>query len=68
MVSDRGDRCEFNFIYGRRLFFEVFPFPVCKAEFIGNWLENSEAHRTVRAASFFRILTFLTIFCVRAPL
>ncbi len=40
MVSDRGNRCLFNFLCGRRLFFEVFPFPICKAQFIGDWLEN----------------------------
>ncbi len=28
------------FNVGRRLFFNVFPFPVCKAELIGYWLEN----------------------------
>ena len=40
MVSDRGDRCLFNFIWARRLFCNVFPFPVCKAELIGDWYEN----------------------------
>jgi hypothetical protein len=40
MVSDRGYRCLFNFYCGRHLFFEVFPFPLCKAQFIGDWLEN----------------------------
>jgi hypothetical protein len=39
-VSDRGDRCLFNFLCGCRLFFDVFPFPVCTAQFIGDWLEN----------------------------
>ncbi len=36
-----GDRCLFNFLCGRRLFFEVFTFPVCTAQFIGDWLENT---------------------------
>jgi hypothetical protein len=40
MVSDIGDRCLFNFECGRCLFFNVFPFPVCKAQLIGDWLEN----------------------------
>jgi hypothetical protein len=31
MVSDHGDRC---------LFFNIFPFPVCKAQLIGDWHEN----------------------------
>jgi hypothetical protein len=35
---------------GRRLFFNVFPFPVCKAQLIGDWLENRR--RTVWSASF----------------
>ncbi len=39
MVSDRGDRCLF-FLCCRRLFFQVFAFPVCKAQLIGDWLEN----------------------------
>jgi hypothetical protein len=40
MVPDRGDRCLFIFLWARRLFCEVFPFPVCKAELIGDWYEN----------------------------
>jgi hypothetical protein len=36
MVSDRGDRCLFNFLCSRRLFFNIFPFPVCKAKLIGD--------------------------------
>jgi hypothetical protein len=28
------------FNVGRRLFFNVFPFPVCKAQLIGDWLAN----------------------------
>ncbi len=42
IVSDRGDRCLFNFIWARRLFCNVFPFPVCKAELIGDWYENRQ--------------------------
>jgi hypothetical protein len=30
----------FNFLCGRRLFCNVFPFPVCKAQLIGDWYEN----------------------------
>ncbi len=33
MISDRGNRC-------RRLFFEVFAFPLCKAQFLGDGLDN----------------------------
>ncbi len=73
IVSDRGDRCLFNFLCGRRIFFSVFPFPVCKARLIGDWLENrrSAPNCSVRLFLFFlscllRILTFLCIFCVRS--
>jgi hypothetical protein len=77
VVPDRGDRCLFTFLWSRRLFFNVFPFPVCNAKLIG------EADRTVRSASFYswhenvpklplvaspcllRILTFLYIFCIQ---
>jgi hypothetical protein len=31
MVPDHGDRCLFTFLSSRRLFFNIFPFPVCKA-------------------------------------
>ncbi len=61
----------FNFLCGRCLFFSVFPFPVCKARLIGDWLENrrSAPNCSVRLFLFFlscplRILTFLYIFCV----
>jgi hypothetical protein len=40
MVSDRGDRCLFNFQCGCRLFLNIFPFPVCKVKLIGDWFEN----------------------------
>jgi hypothetical protein len=40
MVPDRGDRCLFIFLWARCLFFNVFPFPVCKAQLIGDWYEN----------------------------
>jgi hypothetical protein len=42
MVPDRGDRCLFAFYCCRRLFFKVFPFPVCKAQLIGDWDENRQ--------------------------
>jgi hypothetical protein len=40
MVPDRGDRCLFTSLSSRRLFFNVFPFPVCKAPLIGDLSEN----------------------------
>ncbi len=40
MVPDRGDRCLFTFQCSRRLFFNVFPFPVREAQLIGDWYEN----------------------------
>ncbi len=40
MIPDCGDRCQFTFQCSRHLFFSVFPFPVCKAQFIGDWYEN----------------------------
>jgi hypothetical protein len=40
MVPDRGDRYLFTFLTSRRLFFKVFPFPVCKAQLIGDKHEN----------------------------
>ncbi len=39
VVPDRGDRCLFIFLWSR-LFCNVFPFTVCKAQLIGNWYEN----------------------------
>ncbi len=36
MISDRGDRCLFTFLSSRRLLFNVFSFPVCKAQLIGD--------------------------------
>jgi hypothetical protein len=36
MASDRGDRCPITFLCSRRVFCNVFPFPVCKAQLIGN--------------------------------
>jgi hypothetical protein len=36
MVTDRGDRCLFTFLSSRCLFFNIFPFPVCKAQLIGD--------------------------------
>ncbi len=38
-VLDRGDRRLFIFYCSRRLFFNKFPFPVCKAQLIGDWYE-----------------------------
>jgi hypothetical protein len=46
MVPDRGDRCLFTFLSSRRLFFNVFPFPVCKAQFIAISMKIGEAHQT----------------------
>ncbi len=40
MVLDRGDRCLFTFLSSRRVFLNIFPFPVCKAQLIGDWYEN----------------------------
>ncbi len=45
MVSDRGDWCLFAFYFFRRLFFNVFPFPFCKAQLIGNCHENRRGAR-----------------------
>jgi hypothetical protein len=55
IVSDRGDRCLFNFLCDRRLFFNVFPFPICNAKLIGDWLENrrSAPNCLVRLFLFF---------------
>jgi hypothetical protein len=36
MVPDRGDQCLCTFLSSRRLFFNVFPFPVYKAQLIGD--------------------------------
>jgi hypothetical protein len=35
MGPDRGDRCLFTFLSSRRVFLNVFPFPVCKARLKG---------------------------------
>jgi hypothetical protein len=40
MVPDRGDRCLFIFLWSRRRFFDVFPFPVCNEQLLGDWYEN----------------------------
>ena len=40
VVPDRGDRCLFIFLCSRLLFCNVFPYPVCKAQIIGDWYEN----------------------------
>jgi len=40
VVPDRGDRCLFIFLWNRHLFCNIFPFPVCKAQLIGDWHEN----------------------------
>ncbi len=34
MVPDRGDGCLFTFLPSRRVFLNVFQFPVCKAKLI----------------------------------
>jgi hypothetical protein len=40
MVLDHGDRCLFTVLCYCRLFFNVFPFPLCIAQLIGDWYEN----------------------------
>ncbi len=40
VLPDHGDRCLFIFLWSRRLFFNVFLFPVCIAQLIGDWYEN----------------------------
>ncbi len=39
-VPDHGDRCPFIFLWSSCLFCNIFPFPVCKAQLIGDWYEN----------------------------
>jgi hypothetical protein len=48
MVPNRGDGCLLTFQCSRRLFFSVFPFPVCKAQLIGDWYENRRGAPSVR--------------------
>jgi hypothetical protein len=36
MAWDSGDRCLFTFLSSRHIIFNVFPFPVCKAQLIGD--------------------------------
>ena len=40
VVPTRGDRCLFIFLRSCRLFCNIFPFPVCRAQLIGDWYEN----------------------------
>ncbi len=40
VVPDRGDRGLFIFLLSRRLFFNVFPFPVCKAQLIAGLVSD----------------------------
>jgi hypothetical protein len=40
VVPDRGDWCLFIFLWSRCLFWNIYPFPVCKTQLIGNWYEN----------------------------
>jgi hypothetical protein len=42
VVPDHGDRCLFIFLRSRRLFCNVFPYPVSKAQLIGDWYENRQ--------------------------
>ncbi len=44
VVPDRGDRCLFIFLWSHRLFCK-FPYPVCKAQLIGDWYENRRGAR-----------------------
>ncbi len=39
-VPDHGDRYLFIFLWSRRLFCNVFLYPVSKAQLIGDWYEN----------------------------
>ena len=79
MVSDHGDRCLFSVLCYHRLFFNVFPFPLCKAQLIAIGMKIGAAHRNVRSASFCSArqevifictlyLTSLSIFCVRCAI
>ena len=45
-VLDRGDRCQFIFLWSRRIFCNVFPYSVCKAQLIGDWYETKGARNT----------------------
>ncbi len=45
VVPDHDDRCLFIFLWSRRLFCNVFPFPACKAQLIGDWYENRRGAR-----------------------
>jgi hypothetical protein len=45
VVPDCGDRCLFIFFWSRRLFCNVFLYPVCKAQLIGDWYENRRGAR-----------------------
>ncbi len=48
VVPDRGDWCLFIFLWSHRLFCNVFPFPVCKAQLISDWYENRrDARNTI---------------------
>jgi hypothetical protein len=40
MVPDLADRCLFTFLSSRSVFLNVFLFPVCKAQLIGDLHEN----------------------------
>jgi hypothetical protein len=42
MVPDSGDRCLFTFLSSRRVFLNVFLFPFCKAQLIGDKHENRQ--------------------------
>ncbi len=46
------------FNVGRRLFFNVFPFPVCKAQLIGDWLANRR--RAPNCTYIYRVPHFLS--------
>jgi hypothetical protein len=65
MVPDCGDQCLFAFQCCRRFFFKVFPFPVCKAQLIGDWDENRRGAPQCSVRLFFKF--FLSVRQYWAP-
>ncbi len=61
VVPDRGDRCLFIFLWSRRLFCNVFPFPVCKAHLI-----MSKAFRFGTGNTHFSI--FISVYLIKGRL
>ena len=54
VLPDRGDRCLFIFLWSSSLFCNVFPFPVAKAQLIGNWYENRRGAPNTSSFLIFR--------------